>query len=121
MGWIGVDLDGTLAAHGDNFDPSVVGPPIPQMVERVRGWLDEGKDIRIFTARVSSDGTDAGRQAIELSRAAIEAWCDKHLGKVLPITNMKDYEMEEFYDDRAVQVGRNTGEIIGYSTRGNHV
>ena len=55
MGWIGVDLDGTLAEHywpakGD-YDPTRIGDPIPMMVERVRGWLAEGREVRVFTAR----------------------------------------------------------------------
>lgn len=52
-GWIGVDLDGTLA-HYDTWEKwNVFGPPIRLMVNRVRKWLDEGKTVKIFTARVT--------------------------------------------------------------------
>ena len=39
MGWIGVDLDGTLA---DMSKPPVVGnigPPVEKMLIRVRNWI----------------------------------------------------------------------------------
>jgi hypothetical protein len=37
-GWIGVDLDGTLAGWGDEHPTDVlrVGPPIARMVEQVK-------------------------------------------------------------------------------------
>lgn len=44
-GWIGVDLDGTLAEyHG--WDDGRIGAPIPKMVQRVKQWLAEGKEVR---------------------------------------------------------------------------
>jgi hypothetical protein len=52
MGWIGVDLDGTLAEWKEPYDVLQIGPPIPAMIERVKDWLAEGQDVRIFTARV---------------------------------------------------------------------
>jgi 16S rRNA C967 or C1407 C5-methylase (RsmB/RsmF family) len=95
-GWIGVDLDGTLA-HWDHYrGDDHVGKPVEQMVKRVRQWIREGKDVRLFTARKP--------------HPAIRRWMQEHLGKVLPITNTKDHFMQAFYDDRAVQVRRNTGE-----------
>ena len=111
-GWIGVDLDGTLAFYDGFVSPSHIGPPVPKMLERVRKWRAEEREVRILTARVSclSEADEA--------RAAISKWCLKHLGEVLPVTCMKDYEMIELWDDRCVQVEQNTGEIIGHSTRG---
>jgi hypothetical protein len=53
-GWIGVDLDGTLAHYAGWRGSMHVGPPIVPMLDRVKRWLAEGTyDIRIFTARVS--------------------------------------------------------------------
>ena len=51
-GWIGVDLDGTLAEYGGWKGPDHIGPPVPKMLERVKSWIAEGRDVRIFTARV---------------------------------------------------------------------
>jgi len=52
-GWIGVDLDGTLAVHMGVWDGSI-GPPIYPMVDRVRRWIKEGREVRIITARVEN-------------------------------------------------------------------
>ncbi len=41
--------------------------------------------------------------------AAIDAWCERHFGRKLPVTCTKDYGMVELWDDRAVQVKENTG------------
>jgi hypothetical protein len=102
-----VDLDGTLAEyHG--WAGGQIGAPIPAMVRRVKSWLEDGKDVRIFTARVSTPVTFRR----EAEKRAIEAWCEKHLGRVLPITCMKDFQMEQLWDDSAVEVRRNTGEPV---------
>jgi hypothetical protein len=115
-----VDLDGTLAhyeygSHKD-WSPTRIGEPIPAMVERVRQWLEDGREVRIFTARVQPTPcvTTEDREI----RDAISIWCDRHIGVVLPITCVKDYSMIELWDDRAVQVRANTGEPVGFSTRG---
>jgi hypothetical protein len=92
--WIGVDFDGTLVEDG-------TGRPIMKMVERVRQWLAEGKNVRIFTARVAFPQMDLSE---------VRQFCEYHFGQVLPITNQKDYDMIELWDDRAVQVIKNTGE-----------
>jgi hypothetical protein len=113
-GWIGVDLDATLCVYEKWEGPYVLGAPIPKMVERVKKWLAEGRDVRIFTARMTdvpfnNDGTV---HDLAVERASIEAWCVQHLGQVLPITNVKDWNMMELWDDRAVQVKPNTGETL---------
>lgn len=116
-GWIGVDLDGTLAHYDTWSGIEHIGEPVPAMVERVKKWLAEGREVRIFTARVSSlsyperDGPtpyDSG-----MARRFIEEWCVKHIGQKLKVTNVKDYQMEVLYDDRARQVELNTGHVHG--------
>lgn len=103
-GWIGVDLDGTLAEyHG--FGNGEIGKPIPIMMERVKNWRKSGKEVRIFTARVCYDKTG------EVTRA-VEVWCKKHVGEVLPVTCIKDYGMIELWDDRCVTVEPNTGRRL---------
>lgn len=119
-GWIAVDLDGTLAFYDHWRGPEHIGDPIPAMVERVRRWLAEGNDVRIFTARVDggtvalSMGNPDGAQCRDIAAVAshIEAWCQRHLGRVLPITCTKDYGMVELWDDRCVQVIPNTGHTL---------
>ncbi len=103
-GWIGVDLDGTLAlSDGYWKGPHYIGAPIEPMVRRVLEWLATGQEVRIMTARVCHDDDDG-------ARPYIEKWCVKHLGQKLVVTNEKDYDMIELWDDRAVQVIPNTGE-----------
>lgn len=102
--WIGVDLDGTLATHVDEHDGVTIGAPIPAMVERVKGWLAEGKEVRIVTARVARGFDPRADQW-----AAVTAWTKKHLGQYLSVTSEKDPDMIELWDDRAVAVERNKG------------
>jgi hypothetical protein len=125
-GWIGVDLDGTLAHYDGWKGIGHIGEPIAPMVARVKRWLADGQSVKIFTARVDGgevaismgDANGVAHKDVTLVRLYIEAWCLEHLGLVLPVTNVKDYAMIELWDDRAVQVITNTGEAVGYSTRG---
>lgn len=103
-GWIGVDLDGTLAVYDGWKGEMSIGAPVPAMVNRVRRWLDNGIEVRIVTARAA-----ASRGEI----AFIEAWCALHIGRVLPVTDRKDFKMLALWDDRAVAVEKNTGRILG--------
>ena len=105
-GWIGVDLDGTLAEYHGWKDAAHIGPPILPMLGRVQAWLSSGKDVRIFTARANPRNPD-----VDAACNAIGDWCLRHLGKELPITWEKDYGMIELWDDRCVQVVPNTGRI----------
>ena len=105
--WIGVDLDGTLAEYHGWEGYEHIGPPVPIMVERVLAWIEEGKNVKIFTARVYPGNTHSDK-----SRRIIEEWLEKHLGFTLPITCLKDVYMNELWDNRAVQVVPNTGERI---------
>ena len=110
-----VDLDRTLAVYPPPLD-QLIGPPIPKMLMRVKKMLAEGMEVRIFTARVSSLGAESLEGAlrrqddIKEARTAIEAWCLKNLGCVLPITCCKDYSTIEIHDDCAIQYIPNTGE-----------
>jgi NTP pyrophosphatase (non-canonical NTP hydrolase) len=110
-GWIGVDLDGTLAHYERWVRPDDIGAPIAPMVGRVKGWLADDWDVRIFTARGSLDAADEA-----LAYPAIRRWCAEHLGQELPITNRKDVFMVALYDDRAFRVGKNTGHPCDLST-----
>lgn len=133
-GWIGVDFDGTLAEYEHWNGAEHVGAPIAPMVARVKAWLAEGKEVRVFTARCWPYGVvrpngkfEAADRMAPLSRyreasaavRAIQRWCLEHLGQALIVTCVKDYGMIELYDDRAVQVESNTGRLVGMSTRGN--
>lgn len=112
-GWIGVDLDGTLAEYtGWTGDPFSIGRPIPRMVERVKEWLRNGEQVWLVTARVNFEGRvgpeeDPAYQA--QVRETIDRWCIKYVGQSLPVTYKKNHSMIELWDDRVVQVIPNTG------------
>lgn len=119
-GWIGVDFDGTLAEYSGWKGPDHLGRPIPLMVERVKGWLAEGKEVRIFTARVAATGERSGESGLldteefaQIQERMIQNWCEDHVGQRLRVTATKDYGMVELWDDRCVRVQMNTGERIG--------
>lgn len=97
--WIGVDLDGTLARNIPWMGHDRIGAPVPLMMARVRNWLAQGMTVKIFTARAAQP------EAIE----PIKRWLAEHGLPELEITNAKDFNMLECWDDRAVQVVQNTG------------
>lgn len=113
--WIGVDLDGTLAFYEGWQGIGNIGEPISPMVERVKRWLDSGKRVKIFTARMHGHGLlDEKGDPIDV-RTPIEQWCLRHLGTILEVTNCKDFGMIELWDDRCVQVISNEGIPVASS------
>jgi len=111
-GWVGVDLDGTLARYDGWQGVDKIGAPIPSMVRRVKAMLADGHDVRIFTARMHGHGKPLVGGGVEDVLTPIQEWCQEHIGQVLPVTNVKDFGMIRLYDDRCVQVESNTGRII---------
>lgn len=95
--FVGIDFDKTLATHRQGQES--LGRPIKPMVQRVKKMLDEGKRVKIFTARPKA------------KHPAIKAWTREHLGKALDVTSKKQHNMTRFYDDRAVHVKPNKGTI----------
>ena len=116
-GWIGVDLDGTLAHYAVFKGVDHIGLPVPKMAVKVRQMLADGEDVRIFTARVDGGavalqaGDNQGKHFENVERVTeiIQDWTEFHFGVRLPVTNKKDYGMIELYDDRAIQIIPNTG------------
>ena len=97
--WIGVDLDGTLAYFDGWKGADHIGEPIPLMLERVKKWIADGKEVKIFTSRAS----------VPQQIPPIRLWLKKYGLPDLEITNLKDWEMVELWDDRAIQLIPNTG------------
>jgi hypothetical protein len=100
-GWIGVDLDGTLAEYHGWIDGGQIGIAIPTMVKRVKMWLLENRQVKIFTARAQYTS----------QIPIIKKWLVDNGLPELEITNVKDMDMDmiELWDDRCVQVVPNTG------------
>ena len=101
MGWIGIDLDGTLARDDEDLLDGEIGSPIPDMVRFVKRLHGHGKEVRLFTAR-ASDMDDKERKRLR-------AWCLDTLGFIPAITCTKDKSMVALYDDRAIGIVPNEG------------
>lgn len=126
-GWIGFDLDGTLAYHDpDSGFKKEVGPPVGadndgiSLLDRVRVLISQGREVKIFTARIWPLGTleelnpknsARVREASEQLRL-IRKFCLQNLGQILEVTCIKDPTMYKIVDDRAVTVERNTSRIL---------
>ncbi len=125
-GWIGFDLDGTLAKYDHWQGIGHIGEPIKPMAELIRKLHLQGRRVKIMTARVAphklEDGTigeayitvpDGEKGAPrQYARQFIQDWCHFHLGFVPEIVYQKDHLMLELYDDRVKQVEPNTGIVI---------
>lgn len=109
QGWIGVDLDGTLAKYDHFKSWDYIGDPVPKMVDRIKAWRKRGIVVKIFTARLSYSSRALNKVSYEDMANVIKAWTKKHIGEELPVTSEKDWEMMFFCDDSAVQIDKNTG------------
>ena len=98
-GAIYLDLDGTLAHYDTWKGREHIGEPVERMMEQVRIWLDSGTKVKIFTARPPED------------HDIVYDWLSKHGLSGIEVTNVKGYDGYAFYDDRAVQITKNTGEL----------
>lgn len=129
-GWYGFDLDGTLAKYDGWKGIDHIGEPVKPMVELMKRMHDEGKVVKIVTARVAprklEDGT-IGEQFTWLTPGPssdpdarytatryILDWCEEvaHLGFVPEVVYQKDHLMLELYDDRVKQVVPNEGWLV---------
>lgn len=106
QGWIGIDLDGTLAHYDGWKGIAHIGDPVPAMAARVLQWHAEGRAMKIFTARVSHEPERS------MVIRTIHNWLHHHGLPLLDVTNVKDFAMVELWDDRAVQVQMNTGRRV---------
>jgi hypothetical protein len=100
--WTGVDLDGTLAFYDRMSTGDEIGDPVPAMMELVKKMINNGIRVKIFTARAQ----DPEQLPI------IRKWLKDNNLPELEITNIKDYCTQKIYDDRSIQVERNTGRLI---------
>ncbi|OGM10521.1 hypothetical protein A2Z67_02815 [Candidatus Woesebacteria bacterium RBG_13_36_22] len=96
-----VDFDKTLAYHRTEWGADKTGKPIPKMMARVKRWLEQGKKVKIFTARATNTKM----------KKEIQDWLEDNGLPRLEVTNVKGTDVIEIYDDRARQVKPNTGEV----------
>lgn len=98
--WIGVDLDGTLAHYSGWKGEDEIGEPIALMKKRVIAWTAQGWRVKIMTARASQPS----------AVCTIHKWLERHGMPKLEVTNIKDFQMVELWDDRAIRILPNTGQ-----------
>lgn len=125
-GWIGFDLDGTLARYDGWKGISHIGEPIGPMVDLIKKLHGQGRYVKIVTARVApqklEDGTFGepyitvpqgdGGATRQYASQYIQDWCHFNLGFVPEIVYQKDRRMLELYDDRTKQAVPNTGILV---------
>lgn len=110
---IAVDLDCTLARYESGMaQRGEIGAPIEPMVMRVKTWLNAGLQVVIFTARVSIDPD--GKIAEQIGD-----WTEEHIGVRLHATCEKTFGMQEYWDDRAITVEKNTGKRLTLDDEGD--
>lgn len=106
--WIGFDLDKTLAKYesGDyhKYGACHIGEPIPATVALAQRMIARGHTLKIFSARVD------GEYNPEVEKA-IQDWTEEHIKTRLEVTNVKTMDMWFLVDDRAINVGANTGKL----------
>lgn len=100
--WYGYDLDGTLAKDDGWKGKEYIGEPIEKTRSRIEKKLEAGQKVKIFTARASDPKTIP----------YIKEWLKQNNIPLLEITNKKDPGMVSLEDDRAVQVRKNTGNLV---------
>jgi len=106
-GWIGVDLDGTLAHYDKWKGIEHIGEPVDRIVRLVNRLIADGREVRIFTARVSRNREEANE-----ARRHIDAWCMRVFGLTFQVTCVKDMGMVLLIDDRAIGCEKNTGKLF---------
>ena len=125
-GWYGFDLDGTLAVYDKWEGIDHIGEPVKHMVDLIKRMHEEGKVVKILTARIAphklEDGT-VGESYITVpdgeggvtrtyAHQFINDWCHFNLGFIPEIVYQKDHLMLELYDDRVKQVVPNRGLLV---------
>ena len=138
-GWYGFDLDGTLAKYDGWKGIDHIGEPVKPMVDLIKKMHEDGKVVKILTARVApranieirpnpyptdhavydAVGRDNEERYRDIYRAPkwtacdfIYDWCLRNLGFLPEITHEKDHLMLELYDDRVKQVVPNEGLLV---------
>ena len=111
-GWVGFDLDGTLATYEGWKGWQHIGKPTP-LLKKAMLLMKRGVTVKILTARCSKVSLAKSGITFEQMEKVIQDWTYFYTGQRLPVVTEKDCDMICFYDDSAVQVEQNTGNIVG--------
>lgn len=105
--YIGIDFDATLAHRKSGDSNRVLGEPIPQMLERVKSYVNNNIRVKIFTARAAHTG-----KALVSQLYLLRNWMHKYGLPELEISNVKCDKLRLLIDDKACRCEKNTGNII---------
>ena len=104
--WVAMDLDGTLAYYDYWRGYKHIGKIIPKakklLLEEIENGIKNNYIVKIFSARA----------CVPEHKQYVEQWLKDNGLPELEVTNIKDHGMRRLYDDRAIQIKRNTGEIV---------
>jgi hypothetical protein len=81
---------------------SSVGRPVKAILKRIRAWREAGWEVRLITARACDPDC----------LPEVRKWLKRRKLTDMPITNRVDRYCVEIWDDRAIQVERNTGNPV---------
>jgi hypothetical protein len=95
--WVGFDFDGVLVEFPGPGEP--YGRDIPTMVNLLRLFIENGRQVKILSAR-------AGNPA---SKAIVQDWLEYH-NIDIQITDKKDFSLACIIDDLAVT--SRAGELL---------
>lgn len=103
-GWVGFDLDGTLAEADfhEPYVPTFIGRPIPSVVALARYVLSLDVTVKVFTARVAPPIDMVEKREV---LHAISDWTKEHIGVALTATATKDRGCLAIVDDISVCPG----------------
>lgn len=111
MSWIGFDFDGTLVGPPSPLYNKNYGPDHPEIVNFMRLLIEQGAEVRIFTAR----GCDEARKRV------VKEWLRERGLPELEITDKKDFDMVASFDDLCVPVHSQNGNIMTSEEATNHL
>ena len=114
-GWVGTDLDGTLAEYTEYKGWQHIGKPIPGVLNFIKKLRAAGIPVKIFTARCSAESRAVDGLTFEQVEKVIQDWTEEHIGERLPVTAEKGCSMICFLDDSAVQIDKNKGTLTAGS------
>ncbi|MGQ5525282.1 hypothetical protein ACUHMQ_18750 [Chitinimonas sp. PSY-7] len=97
--WIGVELEGTLAEYNERF-PNQIGEPVNAMLLRVKGWLNEGKTVKVLSRRAKAGS----------SNYEVNSWLRNQGLSMLEVVPMEK-DMASLWSARAVRVELNDGKL----------
>lgn len=103
-GWYGFDLDGTLAKYDGWKGVAHIGEPVKPMVDLIKRMRDEGKVVKIVTARVAPRKLEDGTVGLETAMISSEDMRQFYNGK----------DDNPFENGSVTQVRLNAKEVVAY-------